>query len=123
MFISLPDQSLHLTSRMPFNGPKIDSSPQPLGDNDLNQQDAYIPPSRLLQENTNLGSCRKNTNMEFMQAELQEAQDSLKAVKQEAVHKQVAVAAAQAQLTELRASEHGPAALQAGIPTPWSQHP
>ena len=55
-----------------------------------------------------------------MQAELQEAQDSVKVMKQEAARKQAALAAAQAQLTDLRASEHGPAALQAGITILWS---
>ena len=43
-------------------------------------------------------------------------------MKQDSVRKQAALAVAQAQLTELRASEHGPAALQAGTPTPWSAH-
>jgi len=49
----------------------------------------------------------------FLQAELQEAQDTVKALKQELARKHAGLTTAQAQLAKLRESEHGPLAMQA----------
>jgi len=49
----------------------------------------------------------------WVQAELQDAQDAAKGLRQEVTRKQGSLQGAQAQLAELRDSEHGPLALKA----------